>query len=454
MSALVQFALDLGVLRVPICRAPRVRRAARVVVVQYVLDLGLEPCERVRPTRFPRAPRVRTEIVVVRIGRRPGSRARRESDASYVSWRVEQRLLERGDIEEILRRYQPVIEFHARKGKSIEAREDLVQEMRRAIISGLPRYKPARGRTMYGWVSQVCANKFIDFHRKTTRSAFITEVSLLPIFYNYVTEGGVDHDLSDMPSLSAPLSISDDEMSLELLTRAFDPAEMLALESLTSRVTPADRDLVGISMAELSETRARVREFLRGRLTGVVSSVQQLFDLIPVPSRDSINTGLSPASPRTLARLLGEPRKVLTSDCAPITNRALASRMATAVNVGPFKVTGERLAVESLRAVLDDVLSHDQELYDSLGSAGMLCCRLVRGSHTIPSNHSWGTAIDIKIAGRLDPRGDAMVQRGLLKLYSYFHRHGWWWGAEFRTEDAMHFELAEETLKRLYGGAS
>lgn len=411
--------------------------------MQYALDLGVEPRTPIRVRS------VRVDVVVVVICKRPGRRARRASDSSFIPWRIEQQLLERGDIDEILRRYEPVIDFNARKYKPGPDRDDLVQEMRRAIIAGLPRYKPADGRTMYGWLSMICANKCIDYLRKSRRSAAIDETSLCPYL-----DHGHDHDLSNCSGMSASIGISDDEMSLGLLTRSFNPAEMLALESLTSRITPADRETVGICVSELRELRERVSAFLRAKLSGVVSDVQQLFDLIPAPSPDSINTGLSPASPRTLARLLGEPRKVLTSDCAPITNKSLAARMVTAVNVGPFKVSGEKLAVQSLRNVLDDVKTHDPELYDQLGSAGMLCCRLVRGSHTIPSNHSWGTAIDIKIGGRLDARGDEKTQRGLLKLYPHFHRHGWWWGAEFRTEDSMHFELAEETIKKFYGGAA
>jgi hypothetical protein len=36
-----------------------------------------------------------------------------------------------------------------------------------------------------------------------------------------------------------------------------------------------------------------------------------------------------------------------------------------------------------------------------------------------------------------------------LLVYPYFHAEGWFWGAEFPTEDAMHFELADETVAKL-----
>lgn len=79
----------------------------------------------------------------------------------------------------------------------------------------------------------------------------------------------------------------------------------------------------------------------------------------------------------------------------------------------------------------------------------MLCCRLVRGSRQTASNHSWGVAIDLKIDGELDRPGDGFVQSGLLRAYRFFHEEGWYWGAGFRREDAMHFELAEATFLRL-----
>lgn len=59
-------------------------------------------------------------------------------------------------------------------------------------------------------------------------------------------------------------------------------------------------------------------------------------------------------------------------------------------------------------------------------------------SATAISNHSWGTAIDLTLDGVLDTYGDDKVHYGLT-LASIFNRHGWFCGAAFRTEDAMHF---------------
>jgi D-alanyl-D-alanine dipeptidase len=49
-----------------------------------------------------------------------------------------------------------------------------------------------------------------------------------------------------------------------------------------------------------------------------------------------------------------------------------------------------------------DIAKEQPAVYAGLGSAGMLCCRLVRGSTTAISNHSWGTAIDLTLNGVLD----------------------------------------------------
>lgn len=146
-------------------------------------------------------------------------------------------------------------------------------------------------------------------------------------------------------------------------------------------------------------------------------------------------------------RVFGHPSKEMTKDGTPVTNRKLLAKLVTE-DVGPFRVTGHRQAVASLRRVLQNVQRADPEMYESLGSAGMLNARLVRGSRNRWSNHSWGFAIDLTIDGVLDVRGDNKVQAGLMTIYKFFYREGWFWGAEFNTEDAMHFEVAEETFLR------
>jgi len=172
-------------------------------------------------------------------------------------------------------------------------------------------------------------------------------------------------------------------------------------------------------------------------------------DLIPIPA--GINLGLNAARQITMKALLGNPRGSFTQECLPVTNAVLRNLMKTD-NVGPFRVTGLAAAVDSLKAVMRDVQAEDDEVFAGLGTAGMLCARLVRGSSSSISNHSWGTAIDLKLNGKLDQRGDEdrTVQVGLARIAPIFHRHRWFWGAGFPTEDSMHFELSDQKIRELH----
>lgn len=147
--------------------------------------------------------------------------------------------------------------------------------------------------------------------------------------------------------------------------------------------------------------------------------------------------------------LLGNPSSVYDDQCQPVTNPVL-KKLVVLEDVGPFKVTGLKPAVEDLQLIFSRVKTDRPDLYVSLGTAGMLCCRLVRGSATAISNHSWGTAIDLKINTELDRRGDGLVLQGLVDLAPFFNRQGWFWGAGFRTEDGMHFEMGEERIRALH----
>jgi hypothetical protein len=168
-------------------------------------------------------------------------------------------------------------------------------------------------------------------------------------------------------------------------------------------------------------------------------------DLVPIPG--SINPGLENATQATMLALLGSPRQNFSDACQPITNADLA-RLVKTESVGPFRATGLQVALLSLRAVLDDIGREAPEAHAALGSAGMLCARFVRGSAHMISNHAWGTAIDLRLNALLDRRGDNRVQLGLVQIAPIFNRHGWYWGAGFRTEDAMHFEASEQLIRR------
>jgi len=163
--------------------------------------------------------------------------------------------------------------------------------------------------------------------------------------------------------------------------------------------------------------------------------------LVPKPAAGAINQGLAAASNSLMLAAFGQPLVAgnYTSQCQVPTNPVLRRNLVTDT-VGPFKVTGLVPAVLSLKEVMADIQSALPQVYAALGTAGMLCCRLVRGSTTSVSNHSWGTAIDLTLDGVLDERGDDLVQFGLTLIAPIFNRHGWYWGAGFPTEDGMHFE--------------
>lgn len=175
--------------------------------------------------------------------------------------------------------------------------------------------------------------------------------------------------------------------------------------------------------------------------------MSQLSETIPTPAPESINTGLSYARQSTMIELLGRPRPSLSVDCMPVSNPKIKALLVTE-SVGPFRVTGLRPAVEAVRQVFARVKVEKPQVYAEVKTAGMLCCRAVRGSKTSFSNHSWGTAIDLYFGDYVDRMDDDKTQRGLLDLYPYFRDVGFYWGAEFSREDSCHFEAADETVRR------
>lgn len=171
-------------------------------------------------------------------------------------------------------------------------------------------------------------------------------------------------------------------------------------------------------------------------------------DLLPVPK--GLNDGVTSAGNSFMLSAFGNPRSNYTSECQPVTNKNLKQRIVLA-NVGPFRVQGLDSAVEDLKLIFAKAKETLPDVYSVLGTAGMLCPRLIRGSATSISNHSFGTAIDLTIGGELIPLGKPKVQRGLLLLYPLFHEHGWFWGASFHRTDSMHFEAGKSLVSKWAG---
>ncbi len=170
-----------------------------------------------------------------------------------------------------------------------------------------------------------------------------------------------------------------------------------------------------------------------------------LTDLVAIPS--NTNVGVTSAKQSTMLGLLGNPRRDYTSTCQEIEHAEL-KKLVVIRNVGPFKVRGLLPAVDSIERVFADIRVEVPAVHAALGTQGMLCARLVRGSQHGISNHSWGTAIDVTLDGVLDKRGDDKVQVGLTMIAPIFNRHGWFWGATFKTEDAMHFEVGDQLIRK------
>lgn len=163
-------------------------------------------------------------------------------------------------------------------------------------------------------------------------------------------------------------------------------------------------------------------------------------------SRANLNGALRGARNTTMLQVLGNPRGDYSQRCQEVTNERLRSLIVTE-DVGPFRATGLQPAVRTLRAILADVKAAEPDVHERLGTAGMLCARFVRGSTSSISNHSWGTAIDLTIDGVLDSRGDNHAQQGLLRIFKHFNDHGFYWGAAFPVEDAMHFEASDDLIR-------
>jgi hypothetical protein len=170
-----------------------------------------------------------------------------------------------------------------------------------------------------------------------------------------------------------------------------------------------------------------------------------LTDLVAIPP--NTNAGLTSAKQSTMLGLLGNPRSNYTSECQSIENAALKKQVVFR-DLGAFKVRGLLPAVDSLEAIVGEIRVEQPLIFAALGTMGMLCARLVRGSQHAISNHSWGTAIDVTLNGVLDRRGDGKVQVGLTAIAPIFNRHGWFWGAAFATEDAMHFEVGDTLIRK------
>ncbi|MGI3170846.1 M15 family metallopeptidase [Pseudooceanicola sp. C21-150M6] len=180
--------------------------------------------------------------------------------------------------------------------------------------------------------------------------------------------------------------------------------------------------------------------------SGPNAIVDAYAQVVLIANRTGVNRSLTTATPSFLEGLLGRPRQVLSDNCEAMENPRLREMLEIA-DVGPVKVNMLRPVVESLRTVFENVRRADQDLYDRINTSGSLCVRRIRGTSASLSSHSFGTAIDLNIDGQLDNFTDGKTQLGLTILADFFREEGWIWGAGFRREDSMHFEVSREKLQ-------
>jgi hypothetical protein len=163
-------------------------------------------------------------------------------------------------------------------------------------------------------------------------------------------------------------------------------------------------------------------------------------------ARNRFNNGVTQPGNRVMLEVLGQPRAQYGTTCQSVTNPDLRALLETR-QIGPIRVTMVKPALDSLERIMGRLQETEPDIYASIGTAGALCVRLIRGSSSSISNHSWGTAIDLKLEGRLDGFGDGSTQFGLLIIAELFNEEGWFWGATYSREDSMHFEVGVETLR-------
>jgi Putative peptidoglycan binding domain/D-alanyl-D-alanine carboxypeptidase len=181
-------------------------------------------------------------------------------------------------------------------------------------------------------------------------------------------------------------------------------------------------------------------------LCGVALAVDYT-QLVNLPAGLSNQNGHTYLKQSTVVSHFGAPCAFKTN-CQPVSNSKVKALLKTVQVHENFKAYGLGPAVDRLKAALDNLKVDHPDLYGQLGFSGMLCCRAVRGSSKSYSNHAFGMAVDFNVNGKLDPRADGKAQRGLLTLYPYMAEQGFFWAAGYSPayEDAMHFEISQQTF--------
>jgi hypothetical protein len=115
----------------------------------------------------------------------------------------------------------------------------------------------------------------------------------------------------------------------------------------------------------------------------------------------------------------------------------------TAIKGSP-KVSFHRLAADQLKKLWSD-WEKAGLLHLVLTWQGSFVPRFVRGSSSVLSNHSFGSAFDINYEWNQLSIVPALVGRkgSVRELVPIAHENGFYWGGHFSRLDGMHFEIAK-----------
>lgn len=103
-----------------------------------------------------------------------------------------------------------------------------------------------------------------------------------------------------------------------------------------------------------------------------------------------------------------------------------------------------RKAAEQLRSFFNEI-EKQKMLPLLLTYGGSYTPRLIRGSKTALSNHSFGTAFDINMQwNQLNREPTLLGNKGSVReLVPLANEFGFYWGGHFSRKDGMHFEIAK-----------
>lgn len=190
--------------------------------------------------------------------------------------------------------------------------------------------------------------------------------------------------------------------------------------------------------------------------TAAQSEADYYLSMVPLHDMLPINAGLRSAQEETMISLLGSPQTPLTTHDQPDKASPLVKALKVTEKLSAnIKATGIRPAIASLGQVLEKAIAQEAEdghNFDAvLDDAGMLVVRYRKPTNGHPStkisNHSWGTAIDLRIVGHDAPGNThGMIPRFIAVLLPFFNQAGWYSGIGFA--DTMHFEVADSTIHK------